>query len=550
MKTLSSVILLFSSFSLSAQINAGSITGNIETNFQYLNKDSIIGANQPDSKALINTYANVFYTNGHFKAGVRLESYAPHTLGYPDRYDGTGLGMRYVGYTNDYIDVTLGNFYEQFGSGMIFRSYEDRSLGYDNNMDGMRLIFRPTKGVIFKGVYGRQRLSFTDGKVLKGDGIVRGIDLDLHVNDLIPRLKDSKLDINVAGSFVSKFQKDNSSTLILPQNVGSYGGRLTMAYNGFRFNAEYIVKENDPSNDNSYSYNMGHAALINLGYSRKGFGINLSAKSVENMSFRSDRTKDLQDVFINYLPSMNKTHSYNLVATLYPYTTQPMGEIAYQVEALYNFKKGSKLGGKYGMPINLNVSTAFGPIRHTSGFSALDSTGIMYRSNPFDKSNDLYWLDMNVNITRKFNKSWNMIVSFFHIELNNDVAKITQNAHGIIRANIAVVELDYKINKNHALRGEFQALFTEKDKGNWATALIEYTISPSWFFSVMDQYNYGNPSDDLKLHYLIGSFGYIRDATRFMVSYGRQRAGLFCVGGVCRNVPASNGLTLTFTQSF
>lgn len=290
--------------------------------------------------------------------------------------------------------------------------------------------------------------------------------------------------------------------------------------------------------------------MINLGYSRRGFGINLSAKSVENMSFRSDRTKDLQDVFINYLPSMNKTHSYNLVATLYPYSTQPMGEIAYQLETLYSFKKGSKMGGKYGMPINFNVSTAYGPVLHTTGFDLADSTGIMYRSNPFDKSSDLYWLDMNVNISRKFNKSWNMIVSFFHIELNNDVAKITQNAHGIIRSNIAVVELGYKINKTHSLRGEFQALFTEKDKGNWATAVIEYSISPSWFFSVMDQYNYGNPADDLKLHYVIGSFGYIHDATRFMVSYGRQRAGLFCVGGVCRNVPASNGLTLTFTQSF
>jgi hypothetical protein len=44
--------------------------------------------------------------------------------------------------------------------------------------------------------------------------------------------------------------------------------------------------------------------------------------------------------------------------------------------------------------------------------------------------------------------------------------------------------------------------------------------------------------------------GYIKGSTRFTVSYGRQRAGLFCVGGVCRFVPANNGLTLSFTQSF
>jgi hypothetical protein len=66
----------------------------------------------------------------------------------------------------------------------------------------------------------------------------------------------------------------------------------------------------------------------------------------------------------------------------------------------------------------------------------------------------------------------------------------------------------------------------------------------------MDQYNYANPHENLRIHYVIGTVGYVHESTRFTVSYGRQRAGLFCVGGVCRVVPASNGLTLSFTQSF
>jgi hypothetical protein len=86
--------------------------------------------------------------------------------------------------------------------------------------------------------------------------------------------------------------------------------------------------------------------------------------------------------------------------------------------------------------------------------------------------------------------------------------------------------------------------------GNWATAVIEYTISPNWFFAVMDQYNYGNPDEDKRVHYLLGSVGYIHNATRFSVNFGKQRAGIFCIGGICRPVPASNGVTLTFTTSF
>lgn len=218
---------LFTSVSLAGfgQVNSGSITGNVETIFQYLNEDSLIGANQPDSKGLLNSYMNVFYTNGNFKAGLRFESYLPRIQGYPNRFDGTGLGMRYVGYANDFVDVTLGSFYEQFGNGLSLRAYEDRALGYDNMLDGARIILRPYKGVVIKGVYGYQRLSFQQGRIVHGDGIVRGLDGEMHLNEMFSKLADKKLDVTLGGSFVSKYQVDNNEDFILPENVGSYGGR-------------------------------------------------------------------------------------------------------------------------------------------------------------------------------------------------------------------------------------------------------------------------------------------------------------------------------------
>ena len=528
----------------------GSITGYMESTFQYLKTDSLIGATQPDEKALLNTYMNVFYTGTHFKAGLRMESYLPRIQGYPNRFDGTGLGMRYVGYTNDYIDITLGNFYEQFGQGTAFRVYEDRNLGYDNAMDGVRVILRPYKGVQIKGVYGNERYSFESGKVVKSSGVTRGADLELGLAQLFPKLDSMGLGITLGGSFVSKYQKDENDEYVLPQNVGSYGGRFNVRYKKFYVSGEYTHKENDPSEDNSYIYNTGHAALLNLGYSQKGFGVTISAKSVDNMSFRSDRTKGLADVFINYLPALNKTHTYNLVATLYPYATRPLGEVAYQAEVFYTIPKGSKIGGKYGIPINVNFSTAYLPIQHRSGYNQSDSSRVFYKGNPFDKSDSLLWRDINANITYKFNKSLYIIASYFNITLNNDVSKVSENATGLIMSHIGVAEIGWKINKKHNIRAEVQTLFTKKDRGNWATVVLEYTISPNWFFGVMDQYNYGNPDNDLRIHYLIGTVGWVHESTRIMASYGRQRAGLFCVGGVCRYVPANNGLTVTISHTF
>jgi hypothetical protein len=551
---ISLVIILFTGQYFWSQ---GNFTGNIESTFQYLNDDPVINAIQPPSKGLVNSYMNVFYTNAGFKAGMRLESYLPRIQGYPNRFDGTGLGMRYVGYSNAKVDVTLGNFYEQFGNGLALRAYEDRSLGYDNVIDGARIIIKPYKGLKIKGVYGQQRLSFQAGRVINADGIVRGIDAEIYLNETFGKLSKFPLDVILGGSFVSKYQLDDDDQLVLPENVGAYGGRMKLQYKNFRFDGEYIQKEQDPALDNGKIYNYGHAAVVNFGYSKKGIGFSLSAKSVDNMSYRSDRNKELQDVFINYLPALNKTHTYNLVATLYPYATQPLGEVAYQADFLYTIKKGSTLGGKYGTTLGVNASTTYRPVHHTSGINPLDSSRVAYETHLFDKSDSLYWRDINVNITRRINKKLLLLVSYFNITINNDIAKVSNDATGIISSHIGVLEASYKINSKHNIRVELQGMFVNKkddgainDKGNWATALIEYTVSPSYFVSFINQYNYGNPDANKRVNYPNLTCGYIHESTRIMLSYGRQRAGLFCVGGVCRFVPANNGLTLSFTQSF
>jgi hypothetical protein len=113
-----------------------------------------------------------------------------------------------------------------------------------------------------------------------------------------------------------------------------------------------------------------------------------------------------------------------------------------------------------------------------------------------------------------------------------------------------VLETQIKTAKRQSLRTEFQALLTEQDKGDWATAVVEYTWSPHWFASIIDQYNFGNPDEAKRVHYLYGSAGYINGPHRLSIGYGKRREGIFCVGGVCRAVPASSGLEVTFTSSF
>lgn len=547
-KIVAGTLLLLMGGSVMAQ---GSLSGNMEGIYQYLNADEKINATQPKEKSLLNSYINVNYRNSGFKAGLRMEGYLPRILGYPDRFDGVGLGYRYVGYENDLIDITVGNFYEQFGSGLIFRSYEDRNLGFDNAMDGIKIALRPYKGITLKTVYGKQRYDFVDGRIKNSAAIVRGADLELNFNQWIPELSENDVRLTAGGSFVSKYQRDNSTQYNLPQNTGAYGGRMEVAYKKFYVNGEFIVKEQDPSQDNGYIYNYGKGLILNAGYSQKGLGIVVSAKSIDNMSFRSDRDAILQDVPIGFIPALTKTHTYNLVATLYPYASQPLGEIAYQADVLYTIPRGSKLGGKYGTELAFNFSTAYAPKHNTEGIDPNNKQRVMYSSRLFDMTNELYWRDINVEIKKKIDKKWTFKGSYYNIAMNNDVLQLT-NETGVIESHIGVIDVEYKISRKHTIRAELQGLWTvdNKDRGAWATGLIEYTISPDWFFSVIVQSNYGNPVEEDRINYPMVYVGKIWGATRVSVGYGRQKEGLFCVGGICRFVPASNGLTVGVSHSF
>ena len=41
-----------------------------------------------------------------------------------------------------------------------------------------------------------------------------------------------------------------------------------------------------------------------------------------------------------------------------------------------------------------------------------------------------------------------------------------------------------------------------------------------------------------------------KESNRIEIGYGKKRAGIFCVGGVCKEVPSSNGFSLNISSSF
>lgn len=556
-------------------LSGGKVSGSFQVDGNYYWEDEGIGITEESldgNKFGAYGFGKLQYQLGNLTAGMRFEAYQTTPMsGFDARLKGTGIANYFVTYDNGTLGVTVGDIYDQFGNGLIFRTYEEWTLGYDNSLRGVRAIFRPCDGVTFKGLYGKQRyywVSYDEER-----GLVRGIDGEWDLNRSIASLNSAKFKATLGGSFVSKYESekehvDGDVKYILPQNVGAYAGRMNLGYGRFGLSAEYARKINDPSAFNNWIYREGQELLASLSYSQKGLGMVLQVKRVDNMSFKSMNTAQKNDLDIGFIPPINYTHTHSL-PSMFSYSTQPLGEMGMQFQVNYTIPKKTLLGGKYGTKLAFNFSQVNdikrNPITVDGVEVPIGESGTKGYDSPFFEIGDrVFYRDLNFEIEKKINAKWNL--TLMYINLHYDMEQIEGHAGAEdVEANFAFGEVIYKINRKHSVRVELQHMWDNigpnhdvdpihadnyVKRGNWAACLIEYTIAPKLFFSIADKYNYGNPISDNRDHYVTGSIGFIKDQTRIALSGGRQSQGLVCVGGVCREVPASSGVSITITTSF
>lgn len=525
-----SYLFLLHSEALSQQV--GRINGGFETNAQYYMDDASINAEAPREKMASNNYLKLDYEYKNFTIGVRYEAYLPPLLGYPTSYRGRGIVNRYVRYTDEFMEITAGNFYEQFGSGLILRAYEERLLGIDNSIDGVNIKFAPLPFLRVKAVYGNQRAFFD-----VGGGIVRGLDTTLDIRELLGLGEGNG--IEVGGSIVSKFESYTGPDDNVPENVDAFAGRINLGNSNLSLEAEYVSKSADPTIINNNSQLSGNALWINLGHVHGSFGTNLTFRRLENMDFRSERMASLTNLWINYIPSETKQHGYAL-ANIYPYNPQSNGEIGGQMTVTYFLPRNSQIGGKYGTSVELNYSM-FNTLKYPD-------QGVQGTENPaqflaFGK--EQLYRDFNIEISRKISPSLKTTVSYVQLSYNKEIVEGIPS--DIVDSSIGIFEMLVKLPRRRSFRYELQHLWTTQDNKSWAALLLEYNLAPKWSFFFLDQYNYGA---DESVHYYNGGFSYVKSSTRMSLSYGRQRGGLLCVGGVCRFVPFASGISLSMSTSF
>lgn len=539
--------IIFNSFSLNSQI-LKNITTSFESYSAYYMDDSKTGNFNSENRFRSNNYLNLKSNiNDNWNVELQIESYIPKALlNFSPSFKETGLSTFKIQYSSERLNLNFGNFYEQFGSGMILRSWEDKSLGINNSIRGINTNYRLSEKISFKALYGNQKKGFEYSK-----GYIFGLDSEFDMSQMFQNNYSLIMGLSYVG------RNDNKIIGISYNNTTNlYSARLDFSSSSFYSNIELVNKSNDViAQFGKFSDDFtkkGSAFLFNSGYVKNGFGIDFTFRRLENMSIYSERDNfgnEFNESIVNYLPALTKQHDYSLT-NIYVYQSQPnvsfvdpelikVGETGMQLDAYYFIKKKSFLGGKYGTNLSLNASL-WNNIKGDFDFS-----NKKYETK-FLGSGEKYFSEISLEIRKKWSAKLNNIILFLNQFYNK---KYIEEKFGEINSNIIVVETTYKLKKNKSIRLELQHLSTKNDNKNWSAFGFEYNLNSAFSLYISDMYNYQNPSEEKKIHYYNMGGSYSKGINRYSINYGRQRGGLLCFGGICREVPESNGLTFGITTS-
>ena len=536
------IALFFLSFSYS---QSSKIYGSFESNAVYYQENE---EESYKNKLGSNNYLNIKYLfSSNWNVEMQVESYLPKRLqSYSDSFEKTHLSTLSVNYFKNNFNMSIGSIYDQFGSGLILRTWEDRQLGINNSIWGVRTSFNSYNfNIKLLGGWQKKGIGISSGKIIGIDSSITLFDSDTKYQNLIIGL-----------SYVGRFEMPHYVSYDFNDLTNLFSTRLDYFSDEFYFEFEQVIKSKDGipqfgSISNEF-VKKGSAHSLNLGITKPGTGLDITFRRLENMPLFSDRFEQgeiYNESNVNYLPALTKQYDYQL-ANINVYESQPnvsfpdpklmkSGEIGYQFDFYYDLKEGSHIGGKYGSKISLNLSSWYNlKGQYTYYPSEYDTNFLGF--------GEKYFSEQGLEIRKKWSKKFDNIFLFINKYYNK---RFVEEKSGEINSQILVIDNTLKLSNKKSLRLEIQHLSTNDDKKNWYGYGLEYNFN----YNVSAYYNtivnYENLEENKPAFYSLGA-SYNKNSSRFSASYGKQRGGLLCYGGICRYIPEFKGLSFSINTSF
>jgi len=541
--------LLFVIYALTShgQGNKGVFSGNFQGSFNVFDVDSTIGVTENTSpqygtqKSSAEAFLFLNYTNYGVNMAARFDLFNNSNLLNPTgSFTGSGLGFWQISKDIDKLSLTAGYFYEQFGSGIVFRAYEDRLIGIDYAVQGVKASYALTENFKIKAFTGRQK-GFQENRFGFGNQIIKGVNLENQKTfgkitiDGGASLVNRTLDNETMAGVVSEINSlPNVNERFLPKfNVYAYNAYVNVVYKGMTYGLEYVGKTKEASRNTingDLENKEGSVIVASAGYSKSklgkkkkgGIGFNVQYRRVDHYNLTlSPNVRPLEGI-VGFVPSLTQQSTYRLLAR-------------YAAQAITQGEEGIQADINITLNKENSIVINFADIKQLSGEQ-------LYRE---------YYFEFN----RKFNKNFKAKAGVQSIFYDQAIYQ-GKNGHEDVVTFTPFCELNYKIDKKNSLRMEAQYLSTEQDYGSFANLLLEWNISPHYSFSISDMVNVkpnrysDNPAPDKVLHYYSAFGKYNINTSSFTLAYIKQVEGVNCSGGVCRLEPAFSGVRFTITTNF
>ncbi len=516
----------------------GHLTGLLQSQINIFLEDEKIGAtNTPQYDDQIFGSDNWLELNYHIKGydmGIRIDGFKNSNLLNPrDSYSALGVGKWYVQKRFNRISAEIGYVYDQIGSGIIFRSYEERPLLIDNGLLGGLIRYEGNNWSL-KGFAGRPKNLFkTYDSVITGaelDGVLqlgreKKVTLVPGVGFLVKAKSQEQVD-NLVETVRDYTPNDSIGLFYRSHAITLYN---TLSYGSFTMYTEYALKSNDTYFDpdgirqlrngattlGRFKSDPGSVFYSSIAWGTKGFGSTFEYKRTRNFTFRADPFTSLNRGLLNYLPPMSRINSYRLKSRYVP-ATREIAEQAFQLELRYSVNKKWKLE------------------QYLSYITDLDQK-LLYRE-----------LDHQV----QFRQSSQNIVTFgLQLQHYNQAIYEGKTGQPPVKTITPYLEWFKRLSRKKSLKIESQYMNSQQDFGSWLFLLAEYSIAPKWSFAASDMYNV-KPLKTNDLHYPRFDVVYSVKTNRFGLSFIKQVEGIVCAGGICRLEPAFSGVKFTFNKTF
>ena len=538
----------------------GQFSGNLLMTYQKYVRDDSIGANTKvykENLASADAWLFMQYRIKGYSFILRYDAFNNSPLLDPQSaYTNHGVGFWQINKSVDKLDITMGSFYDQFGTGILFRAYEQRQIGIDYAIQGMRLKYNINDKWAVKGFAGNQK-----GNIKNRFGFANQVISGLNIEGNLDLGKDSKYGaLQVGASAVNRtLDRETMDRLVGTINTydladrfypkyNVYGGNAYLTYtkDNFSWTVEGNVKSKEAIMEDDSKFHLTGGKVLytsmswgkggwNLGKQKASVGLNVQARHVDNFSFRTAPTENLLNGLVSYLPSMTRQNTYRLLSR-YNAPGQAMGEDGIQGEIEFKPRKGTQIffNGSYVQTLASN-----GKLNTTTGV----------------KEAEKLFSENYIEVVQKIGKHDKLKLGVQRI-VYNQTRYESEPEYVPVKTFTPFGEWLHTMNQGKSLRVEWQYLNTKNDQGSFANLMIEMFINKNLSIAVADMVNVVPHRyermiiADKVLHYPTFFIGYTEKNTVFTLAFLKQQQGVNCSGGICREEPAFSGVRFTVSSNF